>query len=76
MAGAANAGGVGGVGGDDDDDGDIIDLRDMPGINSFSDIRDVARNNGDDVVLRFSDDNQLRIEDFRVGQLERDDFLF
>ena len=76
MAGAAMTSDEWVAGGDDDDDGDIIDLRDMPGINSFSDIRDVARNNGDDVVLRFSDDNQLRIEDFRVGQLERDDFLF
>ncbi len=50
----------------DDDDGDVIDLRDMPGINSFSDIRDVAQNKGGDVVLRFSNDNQLRIEDFKV----------
>ena len=57
-------------------DGDVIDLRDMPGINSFGDIRDVAQNKGGDVVLRFSTDNQLRIEDFKVGQLENNDFLF
>ena len=61
---------------DDDDDGDVIDLRDMPGINSFGDIRDVAQNKGGDVVLRFSTDNQLRIEDFKVGQLDNNDFLF
>ena len=62
---------------DDDDgrDGDVIDLRDMPGINSFRDVRDVARQRDEDVVLRFSDQHRLTIEDFRVGQLERDDFL-
>ena len=60
---------------DDDDDGDVIDLRDMPGINSFGDVRDVARQRGDDVVLRFSDRNRLTIEDFRIADLDRDDFL-
>ena len=32
--------------GDDDRDGDVIDLRDVPGINSFADIRDLARRDG------------------------------
>ena len=47
----------------------------MPGIDSFADIRDVARRDGDDVVLRFSRANQLRLEDIRFAELERDDFL-
>ena len=47
----------------------------MPGIDSFADIRAVARRDGDDLVLRFSDDNRLRIEDIRLSELDRDDFL-
>jgi hypothetical protein len=61
---------------DDDRDGDVIDLRDVKGINSFSDIKDAAKNKDGDVVLRFSSDDKLTIEVFRVSQLDRDDFLF
>ena len=47
----------------------------MPGIDSFADVREVARRDGDDLVLRFSRANQLRLEDIRLAELERDDFL-
>ena len=56
--------------------GDVIDLRDVAGINSFSDVRDAARNRDGDVVLSFGGGNRLTIEDFRVGQMDRDDFLW
>jgi hypothetical protein len=36
----------------------------------------VARRDGDDLVLRFSRANQLTIEDTRLAELDRDDFLF
>jgi Ca2+-binding RTX toxin-like protein len=62
--------------GGDDRDGDVIDLRDVRGINSFADIRDAAKNKNGDVVLSFSRDDKLTIDDFRVGELERDDFLW
>jgi len=60
---------------DDDRDGDVIDLRGMSGIDSFGDVLDAARQRGDDVVLRFSDRDRLTIEDFRVADLDREDFL-
>jgi hypothetical protein len=60
----------------DIDFGDVIDLRDMPGIDSFRDIRDVAHQRAADAVLRFSDRHQLTIENFRVAELDREDFLF
>lgn len=61
--------------GGQDDDGDVIDLRGLAGIDSFADIRAAARQQGDDLVLRFDADTRLTLLDTRWAELDRDDFL-
>jgi hypothetical protein len=55
--------------GDDD-----IDLSRIAGIDDFSDVRDAARQSGDDVVLTFGT-HELTIKGFILEQLDEDDFV-
>ena len=54
---------------------DRIDLRGVAGLDSFAELRGAASQNGADVVLTFGAD-RLVIEDFRLNQMDGDDFLW
>ena len=54
----------------------MIDLREVDGVSRFADVRDAARRRGDDLVLDFGDGDRLRLDDIRLAELDRGDFLF
>ncbi|MDF3605079.1 hypothetical protein PE067_02210 [Paracoccus sp. DMF-8] len=56
-------------------DDDVIDVRFFNQLDSWADVRGAARQVGTDVVLTVGN-NQLVIEDTRLNQLDRDDFIW
>lgn len=54
---------------------DRIDVSYYNSFDSYADIRDAAKQSGNDVVIQAGDDH-LVIEDTRLGELSRDDFIW
>ena len=54
---------------------DQIDLRSWNQLDSWSDVRGASRQVGSDVHINVGA-HKLIIEDFRLGQMDSDDFLF
>ncbi|MDO6963617.1 calcium-binding protein [Rhizobium alvei] len=55
---------------------DKIDLGKMEGIDRMADIREIASQVGDNVVINFGDGDRIILRSFDLGDLGRADFLF